>query len=159
KVESARQHFGEIEHGMRLKRADVLTAGNLKQAPHASRDDDVQIAPEAADDLRDRRRDLFDALPMLFPRRVRAGVIFSEAALAKAARLARLAILRQKIAAHALDERPERRLRFLLFERAFALAAQGRDVEGEHRVLRVADRTVAEKLRDSASYAGEHVAQ
>ena len=95
---------------MGVERAAVLRERDLEQAPDAARQDDVEVAPERAHGLLDRRRDRLDGVAVPLPRRLRRAVLLLELRLTESLGLARLAVLRQEVAANPIDEHAERRL-------------------------------------------------
>ena len=94
---------------------------------------------------------------MSFPRRIGAALVFLELTLAESCRLSRLAILRQKVSADAIDQHPERRLLLACVERRVVRFAEPRQIDRQHREMRMAEGTVVEERPDAARDSEEQI--
>src|SRR5438477_8177652 len=130
----------------------MLRRRHLKHAPDAARENDVEVAAEPENGVGNRRRDNFNAIAVLLPRRLGAAVILLEAALGKAARLAWAAVLRQNIGANPFDERSKRRLVGFGFEGLAGTHTERSEVEREHGESWMSDRPVVEKRPQATRY-------
>ena len=149
----------KVQHGVRLERPVILREREAEELPHAAGQDHVQVASKRADRLFDCRRDRFDAFAMPLPRRLRRALFFLEFRRAEAARFPRCAVLRQKVAADAIDQHPEGRLAFGRGAVGRAAGSERAQVGREHRELRMAVRTFAKEQVESARYRRQRVAQ
>src|SRR5436190_308879 len=77
-IDGAFEEAGEIEHRVRLECLVVLRQRQHEEAPHAARQDDVEVAPERAHSLFDCWSDSLDGLAMALPPRFGPAMLLLE---------------------------------------------------------------------------------
>ncbi len=118
-LDGALEHAREVEQRVRFQRVLVLLHRDREDAPHAARHDGVEIAPEGADRLVDRGRELGRAGAMSLPGIGRIAGVRVEAGPHELL-AARLAVAGQEVRAQPIEQRAKRGLG-LAIRRAKAL--------------------------------------
>ena len=135
------EHAGKIDERVAVERALVLPQRNREDTPQSARHDDVQVATERPDGLRDPRRERLRGLTMP-PPGVFSVAIGSREAGTHEVLAARLTVLLEEVGAQPIDQPAQRRLSGAARQVAVSARAQADDVAGEHRKLRMPERTI-----------------
>ena len=152
------EHAGKIDERVAVERALVLPQRNREDTPQSAGHDDVQVATERPDGLRDPRRERLRGLTMP-PPGVFSVAIGSREAGTHEVLAARLTVLLEEVGAQPIDQPAQRRLSGAARQVAVSARAQADDVAGKHRKLRMADGTVVQEEWDAGTGVGKKAAQ
>ena len=156
-LDGAFDQTGKVDQRVVLERALIFGQRDGEDPPHATREHDIEIAPERTDGAGDGRRDPRRLGPVTSPRVIGIAVLAGKAG-ADESLAARFAVLRHEVRANPIDEGPERGLALARRQRRRG-GGKGSYIRRQHRELRMPHRSIGEKAIQTVADAGQNVAQ